>query len=130
MLDLLDIKKLVLGCVLSTCAGGGIYGLYVKNMSTAAFDGMQANELLQNCMVLKQDKTLMYLHAKEIETLLTVASQKMPEIGRADVVSAIVVGGTAPDRHFQGYSGLLRQCLAELKADFEPIRKEQAQILR
>lgn len=119
MLNHLDFKSLLLGGLLSALAGGGLYGLYVKHLASAAFAETTSYELLSDCVLLNADKGAIPIHLEEIHALLDRADKEMPALSKADAVVTVIAVSTGVRNKAAGYGPTLRQCVADIKTNRE-----------
>lgn len=120
----MDLKSALFGSILSLAVGGGIYGLYLKQIAPAAFSEVSGYELLGKCVVFNSNPILIPTRLKEIESFLKDVESQFPEIAKADaVVTMVAISAGEKNGIPAGMGKPLQMCIQDLEQNVEKHRK-------
>jgi hypothetical protein len=116
-----EIKSFVIGVIISTVVGGGIYVKYLKTGTKILTPQINAYALLGECTSLLNRSDV-----KSLESFLEKAKSSMPEIKKSDAGVAgvgVALGGDV--NRSKGFGTALSMCIKNLNSELD-ILKEQA----
>lgn len=119
----MDIRNLLIECVLSLAVSGGIYGLYLKNIAPAAITEAESKELVSKCYEYNLQSQFIPSRMQEVETFIEKVELKQKDILKSDAASSIILS-VGEKKYTQSSIGTpLRKCMQELKKNVDKIKK-------
>lgn len=119
----MNISNTLTGCAISLAVGGGIYGLYFKNLTPAAITQAESIELARKCYEYNSQSQFIPKRIKEIEDFIEKVELKQNDIFKSDAISTVIVS-VGEKKYTQAGIGIsLRTCMQELKKNVDKINK-------
>lgn len=114
-----SLKSILLGFLLSALVGGGIYGFYVKTMSTTVLTQSETYGLVMECVQLSSS-----IDSNKINSFFRKVSGMQKKIDETDSVImsvGIISGQKIGDAHGMGKT--LSMCINDLRLHLNELQK-------